>query len=79
MNKQAKNDNEDTTKAYLDQFHNDNERNRRDIGLDFCDESSDLVKNNQDNDFKDNKPANIDSIKNNRTPNSDDEVSNKKK
>ena len=35
LNKQAENDNEVITKAYVDQFHNDNERNRRDVGLSF--------------------------------------------
>ena len=35
LNKQAENDNEVTTKAYVDQFHNDNERNRRDLGMSF--------------------------------------------
>ena len=44
LNKQAENDNEVITKAYVDQFHNDNERNRRGLGLDFYDESSHLVK-----------------------------------
>ena len=56
--KQAENDNEVITKAYVDQFHNDNERTRRDLGLDFYDESSDLVKNNQDKDLKNNKVTN---------------------
>ena len=37
---QAVNDNQVTTKAYVDQFHQDNERSRRDIGLDFCNETS---------------------------------------
>ena len=78
LNKQAENDNEVITKAYVDQFHNDNERNRRDLGLDFYDESDDLVKNNQDNDFNDNKLTNIDSITVNRNPTSDNELSNKK-
>ena len=54
LNKQAKNDNEIITKAYVDQFHQENERSRRDVGLDFYSESIDLVKNNQDNDFNDN-------------------------
>ena len=44
LKKQAEFDNEVITKAYVDQFHNDNERIRRDLGLDFYDESSDLVK-----------------------------------
>ena len=78
LNKQAENDNEVITKAYLDQFHNDNERNRRDLGLSFYNEEVDLVKNNQDNNFNDNKLMNIDSITVNRNPTSDDEVPNKK-
>ena len=44
LNRQAKNDNEVITKAYVDQFHQENERSRRDVGLDFYNESSDLVK-----------------------------------
>ena len=78
LNKQAENDNEVITKAYVDQFHQENERSRRDVGLDFYDESGDLVKNNQDNDFNDNKLTNIDSITVNRNPTSDHELSNKK-
>ena len=46
-------DNQVITKAYRDQFHQENEPSRRDVGLDFYDESSDLVKNNQDNDLTD--------------------------
>ena len=78
LNKQAENDNEVLTKAYVDQFHNDNERNRRDLGIDFYNESSNLVKNNQDNDFNDNKLTNLDSIIINRIPTLDTEVPNKK-
>ena len=78
LNKQAENDNEVITKAYVDQFHQENERSRRDVGLDFYDESGDLVKNNQDNDFNDNKLTNLDSIKVNRDPTSDNELVNKK-
>ena len=78
LNKQAENDNEVITKAYVDQFHQENERSRRDVGLDFYDESSDLVKNNQDNDFNDNKLINLDSITVNREPSSDKELANKK-
>ena len=55
LNTQAVNDNQVITKSYVDQFHQDNERSRRDVGLDFYDETSDLVKNNQDNDFNDKK------------------------
>ena len=35
LNKQAENDNEVITKAYVDQFHQGNERSRQDVGLDF--------------------------------------------
>ena len=78
MNKQAENDNEVITKAYVDLFHQENERSRRDIGLDFYNESNDLVKNNQDNDLKDNKLTNLDSITVNRKPSSDNELASKK-
>ena len=78
LNKQAQNDNEVITKAYVDQFHQENEQSRRDLGLDFYNESSDLVKNNQDNDFNDNKLTNLDSNIINRIPTLDTEVSNKK-
>ena len=78
MNTQAVNDNQVITKAYVDQFHQENERSRQDVGLDFYDESSDLVKNNQDNNFSDNKLTNIDSITVNINPSSDNELSNKK-
>ena len=78
LNTQAVNDNQVITKAYVDQFHNDNERNRRDIGLSFYNEEVDLVKNNQDNDFNDNKLININSITINNNPTDDNHVSNKK-
>ena len=78
LNKQAENDNEVITKAYVDQFHQENERSRRDLGLDFYHESSDLVKNNQDNDFNDKKITNLDSVQVNRNPSSDKELANKK-
>ena len=78
LNKQAENDNEVITKSYVDQFHQENERSRRDAGLDFYDESSDLLKNNQDNDLKDNKLTNINSITINNNPTDDNYVSNKK-
>ena len=78
LNKQAENDNEVITKAYVDQFHQENERSRRDLGIDFYNESSDLVKNNQDNDLNDNKLTNLDSIEVNRNPISDNEITNKK-
>ena len=78
MNKQAENDNEVITNVYVDQFHQENDRSRRDVGLDFYDESNDLVKDNQDNDLNDNKLPNINSVTINRNPTSDDELSNKK-
>ena len=68
INKPAENDNEVITKAYVDQFHQQNERSRRDVGLDFYDESSDLVKNSQDNDLNGNKLTNLGSITVNRNP-----------
>ena len=78
LNNQAVNDNQVITKAYVDQFHQENERSRRDLGLDFYNESSDLVKNNQDNDFNDNKLTNINSITINNNPTDDNHVCNKK-
>ena len=78
LNKQAENDNEVITKAYVDQFHQENERSRRDLGIDFYDESNDLVKNNQDNDFNDYKLTIINSITINNNPTDGAHVSNKK-
>ena len=78
LNKQAENDNEVITKAYVDRFNQDNERSRRDLGIDFYNESNDLVKNNQDNDLNDYKFTNLDSIQVNRNPISDNELSTKK-
>ena len=78
LNTQAVNDNQVITKAYVDQFHQENERSRRDLGLDFYGESSYLLKNNKDNDLNDKKLTNLDSITINRNPTSDNEASNKK-
>ena len=78
LNKQAENDNEVITKAYADQFHQENERSRRDLGIDFYDESSDIVKNNQDKDFNDKKLTNIDSVTVNRNPSSENDLASKK-
>ena len=78
LNKQAENDKEDITKAFVDQFRQENERPRRDVGLEIYDESSDLVKNNQDSDLNDNELTNLNSITVNRNPSSDNEVANKK-
>ena len=78
LNKQAEIDNEAITKAYVDQYHQDNERSRRDLGIDFYDESSNIVKNIQDNDLNDKKLTNIKSITINNNPTDDNYVSNKK-
>ena len=78
LNKQAENDDEVITKAYVDQLHQENERSRRDVGLDFYVESNDLVKNNQDNDFNDNKLTNINLITINNNPTNNIHVTNKK-
>ena len=77
LNKQAVNDNQVLTKAYVDQFNQEKERSRRDLRIDFYDESTDSVINNQDKDFNDNKLTNLDFITINRNPTSDKEVSNK--
>ena len=53
LNKQAENDKEVITRAYVDQLHQENERSRRDLGLDFYDESTDLVKNNREKNLND--------------------------
>ena len=78
INTQAVNDNQVITKAYVDQFHQENERSRRDLGIDFYDESNNLVKNNQDNDFNDNKLTNVNSITINNNPTDNNHVTNKK-
>ena len=66
LNEQAETENEVITKAYVDQIPQENERLRSDLGIEIYDESGDLVKNNQDNDFNDKKLINIDSITVNR-------------
>ena len=66
------------TKSYVDQFHNDNERSRRNLGIDFYNESNILVKNNQDNDLNNKKLININSITININPSDDNHVCNKK-
>ena len=78
LNTQAVNDNQVITKAYVDQFHQESERSRRDLGLDFYDESSDILKNNQGNDLNDNKLTKINSITINKNPTDVNHVSNKK-
>ena len=78
INNPPENDNEVVTKSYVDQFHNNNERNRRDVGLSFYNEETYLVKNNQDNNLNNNKLTNINSITINNNPTDDNHVTNKK-
>ena len=78
LNTQAVEYNQVITKAYVDHFHQDNERSRLDLRTDFYDDSSDLVKNNQDANFNKNKWTNLDSITVDRVPISDNELANKK-
>ena len=66
------------TKAFIDSLHEENERSRRDLGIDFYDESGDSVKNNQNNDFNDNIILNVASIQINNNPTNDDHAVNKK-
>ena len=75
---QAVNENQVITKAYVDQFHQENELSRQDLGINFFDELSDLLKKTQDNKFNDNKLTNIGSITVNRSPTSNNQVTNKK-
>ena len=77
-NTQAVIDNQVTTISYVDRFHQENERSRRNLGIDFFDESNVLVKRNQDKNFTDNKLTNLDRTTVNRTPTSDNELANKK-
>ena len=74
---QAVNDNQVITKSYVDQFHQKIERSRRDLYMDFYDESNDLVKNNQDNDFNGKKLIALNSIRVIRNPTLDNELSKK--
>ena len=78
MTKQAENDNEVISEAYVDQFHHENEQSRRDLRLSFYNEEVDQVKINQDNEFNDNKLKNLDFIIVNRNPSLDNELANKK-
>ena len=62
----------------MDQFLNDNEQSRGDIGLSFYNEEVDLGKKNQDDDLNDYKFINVKSVTINQNPTSDHEVANKK-
>ena len=48
LSTQAVNDNQVITKAYVYQIHQEDERSRIDLGIDFYEQSNDLVKDNQD-------------------------------
>ena len=78
LNTQAVNDNQVITRTHVDQFHQETERSRRDLGIDFYNESSDIVKTNQENDLNDNRLTNINSITINNNPTDDNHISNKK-
>ena len=75
---QAVNDNHVITETYVDQIHQVNEQFGRDLGIDFDDESSDLVKNNEIIDLSNIKLTNLDSNTVNWIPTSDNELGNKK-
>ena len=78
LNKQAENGNQVNTKVYADHFHQEIERSRQNLGVDFYDESIDSVKNNQDKDPNHQKLIYLDSITANRNPTSVNKLSNKK-
>ena len=65
------------TLGYVKSLHENNEQNRRDIGLNFYDEKDNLVKNNQTNDFNDNIILNVQSIEINDEYTSDNHAANK--
>ena len=75
---QAVNVNQVITKPCVGQFHQKIEQPRRDSGINFRIESNDIVNNNQDNKFDDNKLTNLDSTIVNRHPTSDNELAKKK-
>ena len=77
MNHDAVEDNDLVTLAYVKSLHEDNERSRRDVGLNFYDENDNLVKNNITNDFNDNKILNVQSIEINNEPINDRDAVNK--
>ena len=52
LNTQAVNDIQVITKAYVDQFHQKNERSRRVLGIDFYNETNDLVKKQSRQQFR---------------------------
>ena len=75
---QAVNKNQVVTKSSVDQFHQENERYTGDLGLNFYNESNDLVRNNQENNFNDSELTSLDSTTVNRKPSSYNGLSNQK-
>ena len=61
LNTQAVHDSRVIAKSCGDQFHQESERTRRKLRTYFYNESFDLVKSNQDNNFNGNKLTNLDS------------------
>ena len=78
LNTQAVKVDQVITKAYVYRFHPKNEQSRRNLGRNVDGGSSDLVQIVQDFDFNDNNLKNLDSIRVNRNPYSDNEFASKK-
>ena len=78
LNTQAINGNHVITKPYIDQFHQEIERSRRDIGKSFYTETTDFVKNNQNKNFNDKKLTKLVSITINSNLTSASNLSNEK-
>ena len=74
LNTPAVNDNH----VSVDQFHQENERSRRDLVLDFYNESNDLMQTNQGNDLNEKKLTNLDGVSGQRNHISNIESANKK-
>ena len=77
LNTQAVKDNQVITKSSADQFHQKNERSRRELGINFFNEPNDSVKNNQDRNLNDYKLSNLDSMSAIGNLFSDNELTNK--
>ena len=74
---QAVNDSQVNTKAYVELFHQENERTRRNLGTYSKKELNDLVKNFQENNFNNIKLTNLQSVISKRSLLINEEVSNK--
>ena len=66
------------TESYLDQFHQEKERSRKDVGLEIYNQSNHLVKNNSDNVFNDYRLTHFDSVIVFRNHSSNNELVNRK-